>query len=183
MAKSKYGYVCFKTLSIEYFILNLVEIIEKLDKEYIIYELNPNYHIAELMFRYNYTAFNEGSQSIFDSGISNARFFKLYSNYKNDKWTWSAAAIMATAMETAKAGQRAYHHEEGYSFDSTADQDDDYGMELDLGFAYQWNPNVNVSGFLGYWLVGDYYAFNNDADDELKVENVLGAGLKLGIDF
>lgn len=146
-------------------------------------QLNPNYHIAELMFRYNYTAFNEGNQSIFDSGISNARFFKLYSNYKNDKWTWSAAAIMATAMETAKAGQRSYHHEEGYSFDSTADQDDDYGMELDLSFAYQWNPNVNVSGFLGYWLVGDYYAFNNDADDELKVENVLGAGLKLGIDF
>ncbi len=32
-------------ISIEYFILNLVEIIEKLDKEYIIYELNPNYHI------------------------------------------------------------------------------------------------------------------------------------------
>ena len=32
-------------ISLEYFILNLVEIIEKLDKEYIVYELNPNYHI------------------------------------------------------------------------------------------------------------------------------------------
>lgn len=146
-------------------------------------QLNPNYHIAELMFRYNYPAFNEGNRNIFDSGITNARFFKLYTNYKNDKWTWSVAGIMATALETAKAGSKAYHHEEGYQFDALDDQDSDYGMELDLGFAYQWNPNVNFSGFVAYWLVGDYYAFNNVAGDQLGKQNVLGAGLKVGIDF
>lgn len=32
-------------ISIEYFILHLVEILEKLNKEYVVYELNSNYHI------------------------------------------------------------------------------------------------------------------------------------------
>lgn len=146
------------------------------------FQLNPNYHIAELMFRYNYSAFNEARGSIFDSGITNARFFKLHAHYKTDKWTWSMAAIMATAMETAKSGSKAWHHEEAYRFDALADQTDDYGTEIDLGFNYQWNPNVNVSGFLAYWLVGDYYTFSNSAT-KISTTNVLGAGLRLGIDF
>jgi hypothetical protein len=146
------------------------------------FQLNPNYHVAELMFRYNYSAFNEARGSIFDSGITNARFFKLHAHYKTDKWTWSMAAIMATAMETAKSGSKAWHHEEAYRFDALADQTDDYGTEIDLGFNYQWNPNVNVSGFLAYWLVGDYYTFSNSAT-KIATTNVLGAGLRLGIDF
>ncbi len=145
-------------------------------------QLNPNYHIAELMFRYNYTAFNEGSQSIFDSGITNARFYKLYANYKTDKWTWTGAVIMATALETAKKGKNAYHHEERYRFGATRNQASDYGTEVDLAFAYQWNPNVNISGYLGYWLVGDYYKFSNAAK-EISTQNVLGSGLRLGITF
>lgn len=146
------------------------------------FQLNPNYHIAELMFRYNYSAFNENRGSIFDSGITNARFFKLHAHYKTDKWTWSMAAIMATAMETAQNGKRAWHHEEAYRFTAAADQSDDYGTEIDLGFNYQWNPNVNFSGFLAYWLVGDYYSFSNTAN-KIATTNVLGAGLRLGIDF
>ncbi len=145
-------------------------------------QLHPNYHVAELMFRYNWPAFNEGSNSIFDSGIANARFFKLHAHYKTDKWTWNAAAIMATAMQTAEAGKQAYHHEENYRFTANQDQADDYGYEIDLGFDYQWNPNVKLSGFMAYWLVGDYYAFTNQAE-ELDLANVLGTGLRLGIDF
>lgn len=146
------------------------------------FQLNPNYHVAELMFRYNYSAFNENRGSIFDSGITNARFFKLHAHYKTDKWTWSMAAITATAMETAKAGQKAWHHEEAYRFDAIADQGASYGTEIDLGFNYQWNPNVNISGFLAYWLVGDYYSFSNSAT-KIATTNVLGAGMRLGIDF
>ena len=145
--------------------------------------LNPNYHIAELMFRYNYPAFNENGQgSIFDAYMTNVRFAKLHAHYKTDKWTWNAAAIMATAQETAKTGS-AYHHEESYAYTATEDQKDDYGTEIDVGFDYQWNPNVVVSGFIAYWVVGDYYAFNNDIASDLELENVMGGGLKLGIDF
>lgn len=145
-------------------------------------QLNPNYHIAELMFRYNYSAFNEARGSIFDSGITNARFLKLHAHYKTDKWTWSAAAIMANAMETAQAGKKAYHHQEHYRFTAAEDQAESYGTEVDLAFAYQWNPNVTVSGFIAYWLVGDYFAFSNEAT-ELETTNVLGSGLRLGITF
>lgn len=146
-------------------------------------QLNPNYHIAELMFRYNYPAFNEGSNNIFDSGIANARFFKLHTHYKTDKWTWNGAIIMANAMQTAENGKEAYHHEENYRFSANEDQSDDFGYEIDLGFDYQWNPNVKISGFLAYWLVGDYYAFDNDANDSIATENILGTGMRIGIDF
>ena len=144
--------------------------------------LHPNFHIADLMFRYHYPSFNEGERSIFDSSITNARFFKLFGNYKTDKWTWKAAAIFANALETAKAGKNAYHHEDNYRFASTQKQEDDYGYELDFGFDYMWNPNVTISGYYGYWFVGDYYSFNNTADD-LDLENVHGGGLRATLQF
>lgn len=145
--------------------------------------LNPNYHVAELMFRYNYPAFNSGTNSVFDSYMTNVRFFKFHTHYKTDKWTWNAAAVIAKAQQTAKAGKYAYNHEENYRFLSTENQKDDYGTEVDLGFDYQWNPNVTISGFLAYWMVGDYYAFNNDSSSKIGLSNVTGGGLKIGIDF
>lgn len=144
--------------------------------------LHPNYQIAELMFRYNYAAFNEGSKSVFDSGIANARYAKVYGNYKTDRWTWKAAFIFANAMEAAKSGRQAYHHEENYRFNSTQNQSNKLGYELDLGFDFLWNPNMTLSGFIAYWGVGDYYSFTNTST-KLGTKNVLGSGLRLGIDF
>lgn len=144
--------------------------------------LHPNFQIADLMFRYNYAAINEGGRSIFDSSITNTRFFKLYGNYKTDKWTWKSALIMAKALETAKNGKDSYHHEEQYRFTGAADQDDDLGFELDLGFDYRWNPNVTISGYYGYWKVGDYYAFTNTAE-ELSLSNVHGGGMRATLEF
>lgn len=146
--------------------------------------LHPNYQIAELMFRYHYQSFNEGGRSIFDSSIANTRFFKLFGNYKTDKWTWKAAAIMAKAMETAKSGENAYHHEENYSYAANASQSDDMGFEVDFGFDYHWNPNVTISGYYGYWKVGEYYAFSNDpAAGDLSLSSVHGGGLKATLEF
>ncbi len=144
--------------------------------------LHPNFHIADLMFRYNYAAFNEGEKSIFDSSITNARFLKLYGNYKTDNWTWKGAFIMANALETASANKNAYHHEENYDFPSAEDQDESYGYEFDFGFDYQWNPNVMISGYYAYWAVGDYYSFSN-SPDTLPLSNVHGGGLKATLEF
>ena len=143
--------------------------------------LHPNYHIAELMFRYNYAAFNEGGRSIFDASITNSQFYKIYGNYKTDKWTWKSALIMGKAMQTAKAG-RSYHHEENYSFTSSQKQNSDMGYELDFGFDYRWNPNVVISGSYGYWFVGDYYSFTNTADT-LSISNVHGGSLRATLEF
>ncbi len=144
--------------------------------------LHPNFHVADLMFRYNYAGINEGGRSIFDSSITNARFFKFYGNFKTDKWTWKGALIMANALETAEAGKQAYHHEENYRFSSTQKQDSSYGYEVDLGFDYLWNPNVTISGYYGYWAVGDYYAFSNAAK-ELSVQSVHGGGMRATLQF
>jgi hypothetical protein len=145
--------------------------------------LHPNFHIADLMFRYNYPAFSEGGKSIFDSSITNARFFKFYGNYKTDKWTWKSAFVFATALETAQGGGlRSYHHEENYRFTSQNKQKDDYGYEVDFGFDYRWNPNLTITGYYGYWFVGDYYAFNG-AQEELSISNVHGGGLRATLQF
>ncbi len=143
--------------------------------------LHPNYQIADLMFRYNYPSFTEGGRSIFDSSMTNARFYKLNGHYKTDKWVWKGALIMATAMETAKQGL-AYHHENNYTFTATKDQSDDLGLEVDFGFDYKWNPNVTISGYYGYWKVGNYYAFSNEPKD-LGLKNVHGGGLKATLEF
>jgi hypothetical protein len=144
--------------------------------------LHPNYHVAELMFRYNYPSFNEGTRSIFDSSITNSQFYKLHGHYKTDKWTWKSALIMASALETAQAGNRSYHHESNYSFASNQKQADDLGFELDFGFDYRWNPNVTISGYYAYWKVGDYYAFSNDTE-EIGLKNVHGGGLRATVEF
>jgi hypothetical protein len=147
--------------------------------------LHPNFHIADLMFRYNYAGFGEGGRSIFDSSMTNTRFYKIYGNYKTDKWTWKGAFIMANALETAQGGNvSAYHHEENYRFTSLSKQDNSFGYEIDLGFDYRWNPNVLVSGYYGYWAVGDYYAFKNSASgDKLSLQNVHGGGLRATLEF
>jgi hypothetical protein len=144
--------------------------------------LHPNYQIADLMFRYNYPAFNEGGRSIFDSSMTNTRFYKINGAYKTDKWVWKSAIIMAKAMETAKKGQRAYHHESGYTFTAANDQSDNLGVEVDFGFDYKWNPNVTIGGYYGYWKVGNYYAFSNDVK-ELGLSNVHGGGLRATLEF
>lgn len=144
--------------------------------------LHPNFQISELMFRYYYLGFNTDNRSIFNSNITNTQFLKLHGNYKTDKWTWKAAFIYASALETAKAGQQAWHDTRGYRYTATADQADDYGYEIDLGFDYVWNPNVVISGYYGYWVVGDYYAFSNSATT-LGLSNVHGGGLRATLEF
>jgi hypothetical protein len=117
--------------------------------------------------------------------MTNTRFYKIYGNYKTDKWTWKGAFIMANALETAQGGNvSAYHHEENYRFTSLSKQDNSFGYEIDLGFDYRWNPNVLVSGYYGYWAVGDYYAFKNSASgDKLSLQNVHGGGLRATLEF
>lgn len=145
--------------------------------------LHPNFQIAELMFRYYYPGFgNSDSRSIFNSPITNAQFARFHGTYKTDKWNWKAAFIFANAMETAQAGKLSYNHQRNYAFDSQNKQDKSLGYELDLGFDYLWNPNVTVSGYYGYWFVGDYFAFTNGAKEQ-SLSNIHGGGFRVTVGF
>lgn len=148
--------------------------------------LNPNYQIAELMFRYNLQAISNSNYNLYDSAISNTTYAKLSTLYKSGLWKWYFDFIWAKANETAKAGQtRAWNHELGYSFIPTEDQKDDMGYEVDLSFEYQWNPNLVLSGFLAYYSVGDYYKYtNNDAGaPDISTKNQMGGGMRLNLNF
>lgn len=144
--------------------------------------LHPNYKIAELMFAYNYRAFQNGGD-IFDASVTNASYAKLFANYKSEAWTWKLAFIMAKANETASDG-KAFYNQESNTIVASAngDQDDDLGMEFDVAFDYQWNPNILVTGYLAYWQVGDFYAFTSTGDD-LSMSNITATGMKLSMSF
>lgn len=146
--------------------------------------LHPNYKIAEVMFKYNYHGFTDSTYDIYNSSIVNATYAKFFANYSSGEWTWKLAAIWAKANEVAQDGKDFYNHDKGKLVTgAAADQSDDLGYELDVAFDYQWNPSVIFSGFLGYHFVGDFYAFSNEASDELSVSNVMSTGMKLSVSF
>lgn len=132
--------------------------------EYTAMTLHPNYQIAEILYRYNYDGFVDADQNIFQSGISNSRYFKLFARWEGDTWAWNLAAIMATASETASG------------------QDDSIGSEYDVSFDYRWNPNVTITGYAGYLMTGDFFKHNEGGPD-FETKNVLASGLRLGLTF
>ncbi len=148
--------------------------------------LHPNYQISEVMFRYNYHGFNNAdAYNIYRSSMVNATYAQLYADYKSGEWTWKMSLLWAQANETAKEGDDFYNHDRGAvgtAAAGVADQSADLGYEADISFEYQWNPSVNFSGFVGYHVVGDYYAFTNTAE-ELSLTNVLSSGFRLQIEF
>ncbi len=145
--------------------------------------LHPNFKIAQLMFAYNYQAFQANDQgNIFSSSVTNSTYAKLFANYSSDAWTWRMALIMATASETASNGDSFYNHETNSVTTANADQKDDLGMEVDVAFDYQWNPNILVTGYFAHWQVGDYYGFTN-SDDGVETSDVTATGLKLSLEF
>ena len=145
--------------------------------------LNPNYQVAYLLFRYNMRAVsNPNSEDVYDSYITNALYAKFFAEFETDKWMWDMALIYAKARETAKTGAKAFNHESNKLFDAVADQSDDLGMELDLGFTYKWNSEVHLGGSLGYLFTGDYYAYTNTATKN-EAKNSYAAQLRASISF
>ncbi|OUR92907.1 hypothetical protein A9Q84_20565 [Halobacteriovorax marinus] len=146
--------------------------------------LNPNYQIANLLFRYNLQAINDPSnQNVYDSYMTNAKYIKFAGVYNSDKWSWVAAVIWAKANETAKNGQSSYNHTNNKIFTAADTQSDDLGVELDLNFDYHWNNAVNIGGSLGYLFTGDYYAFTNDPNSKNKTENSFALQLRTSVEF
>lgn len=126
--------------------------------------LNPNYQIANLLFRYNMVAVaTTGTNSIYDSYITNARYFKIRSGFRSEKWTFDQALIFAQAMEVAKAGSSAWNHTKNNTFTAAANQDKNLGTEIDLNAKYHWNKEISIGTGLGYLITGDYFGFTNTA--------------------
>ncbi len=146
--------------------------------------LNPNFNIAEVMFRYNMHAVNDRNQSIFDASVTNATFAKIYAQYKSENTGWNFAFIYAKAQEVAQAGQSFYQHERAHQVtNANTSQSNDLGYEIDVSFDYYWNPTVTITGFLGYQFVGDYYAFTNDTNVSVSTKNAYAAGVRMAVGF
>ncbi len=145
--------------------------------------LNPNYQVANLLFRYNLQAIGNTNHNIYDSYMTNATYAKIAGEYKSDKWSWVAAMIWAKANETAKLGESSYNHTNNKVFTANDTQESDLGMEIDLNFDYHWNSAVKVGGSLGYLFAGDYFSFTNDPSNKNTADNSFALQLNSSIEF
>ncbi len=126
--------------------------------------LNPNYQVANLLFRYNLRGIaDSGNYNVYDSYIHNATYFKFHALYSREKWRWNIGLIMAKADQVATAGQTSYNHLRNERFTANFTQDDNLGTEFDTGFTYHWNSEIAVEGQFGYLLTGDYFGYTNTA--------------------
>ncbi|MBT3585551.1 MAG: hypothetical protein HN509_11650 [Halobacteriovoraceae bacterium] len=152
--------------------------------------LNPNYQIANLLFRYNTRAVSNpndpnavNGKSVYDSYITNTMYARFGVKYTAEKWTWNTGFIWARAEETAKTGATAFNHQSNKAFDAVKAQSDDLGYEVDFGFEYQWNKEIQVGASLGYLFAGDYWSFTNDPNVTNSTQNSYAAQIRTSIDF
>ncbi|MFZ4712867.1 MAG: hypothetical protein ACOYL6_04100 [Bacteriovoracaceae bacterium] len=143
--------------------------------------LNPNYQVANLLYRYNLYAIADATQSVWDSYMTNTRYAKLFGKYQNESWVWNAGLLYAQAEQVAKVGT-SFDHERNASFTATENQKKDLGYELDAGFDFLWNPNVTLSGNGGYLFTGDYYKYTNSGTQS-KVKNMYVTSLSVAVTF
>ncbi len=133
------------------------------DEKFTTMYLNPNYHIASILFRYNQKAINDNDDyNVWDTYVVNTNFLKLYFEYTSEKWLLNFATIYAKADEVATSGGKYIVYEENtYPVDAGGNQSKDLGLEFDFSFDYAWNNEVKLGGELGYLMTGDYYGYNN----------------------
>ena len=145
--------------------------------------LNPNYQVANILFRYNLRGIADSSNyNVYDSYINNATYARLGARYSTEKWRWDLAWIYAKADQTAKAGAATYNHLRNETFTASFDQKDDLGMEFDTGFEYKWNSEITIGGQFGYLLTGDYFGYTNTATEN-PVDNSYLLQLRAAVTF
>ena len=148
--------------------------------------LNPNYQVANLLFRYNLPAVSNSKLNVYDSYLSNTRYFKIEGEYAAQKWTWNWALIKAWALTTAKPGNKSFNHLTNKRFDTdpaVKSQSDDLGLEFDLNFKYKWNSAISVNGSFGYLFTGDYWKFTNDPNEDHSTSNAYVLQLQTALTF
>jgi hypothetical protein len=145
--------------------------------------LHPNFQIAEIMFRYNREGFQAVGENAFRSNMTNTNYAKLYAHYESEAWSWRMDFIMAKAEQVASNGKSFYDHKSQTYQTATLDQEEDLGLELDVAFDYKWSPSVIVTGYIGYYQVGEFYSFTNNVNEDIEVSDITSTGMKVNIGF
>lgn len=147
--------------------------------------LNPNFQVANLLFRYNTSAIGTAGQtdSVYDSYVTNAFYLKLRSSYATEKWIFDTAIIHAKALEAATAGKASFNHTKNKIFAATTTQADDLGTEIDVNATYKWNNEISVGGGFGYLMTGDYFSYTNSTTVTNQAENSIFLQINTSVTF
>ena len=157
------------------------------DSDFTSMYLHPNFHIANILFRYNQAAIsNNTTGNVWDTYVVNTNYLRLYFEYTTEKWLLNLAGIFAKADKVATSGGKYVVYERNTApiqvNAGVADQSKSLGTEIDFNFDYSWNEEVKIGGELGYLLTGDYYGFNNTATP-YKVTNPFLFQLNAAVTF
>lgn len=145
--------------------------------------LNPNYQVANILFRYNLNAIADKNQSVYDSYITNALYLKLRSTYNTEKWAFDTGLIYAKAKEVATAGKNAFNHTKNKKFAAMTTQSDNLGTEIDLNATYKWNNEIRIGAGLGYLITGDYFSYTNDPVNKNEAKSSMLIQLNTSVTF
>jgi len=145
--------------------------------------LNPNYQVANLLYRYNIGAIGNNGANVYDSYITNSMYLKLRSSYSTDKWVFDTAIIYAKALEVATAGKAAYNHTKNKIFTANTTQSDDLGTEIDMNATYKWNNEISIGAGLGYLITGDYFSYTNSASVKNETKSSLLLQVNTSVTF
>ena len=127
--------------------------------------LHPNYHVANILFRYNRQAIWDTGSNVFDSSINNANYLNLQLIHFDELSTWKLGLTYAKASNVASAqDQTAFNHTSGVVFNPSFNQSDDLGVEVDLDYKYELNDEVTIDLNLGYLSAGGYFAYTNSGE-------------------
>lgn len=147
--------------------------------------LNPNFQVANLLFRYNLSAIsNPGAANLFDSYMTNATFARLTASYSTDQWDWDFALVWAKANQAAEQGKAFFDHERNVQVaNALTNQATDLGTELDISVSYRWNNAVKVGGNFAYLVTGEYFAFTNSTSVVNQADNSFLLQLNTSVEF
>jgi hypothetical protein len=145
--------------------------------------LHPNFNIAQILYRYDYNAFNnESNTNIFDASISNSTFLSSMQIIKQQPMDGTLPLLQRQLIRWRKTVVSFMIMKAIHFMTANGDQAGNLGLEFDAEFNYFWNPSITVSGFLAYLQTGDYFAFTNTGTD-FELQDVYTYGFRLSVDF
>jgi hypothetical protein len=146
---------------------------------------HPDYRPGLILFNYNLRNLANGTGSVYDNPITNARFFSLSAGYSRGKFSHEWLALYAFADQVADGTNPFFNTWNGQSEAATPGapaQGRALGFEFDYSLGYDWDESTRFGADLGLFFPGTYYAFSNSAVQN-TLKTVFATNLGMTVKF
>ena len=151
-----------------------------------VFYFHPDYRPALILFNYNRRNIATGTNSPYDSPISNAKFISFGGKYSTGKWSHGLQAVYAVADKTCDGNANVCYNTWDRHFETqnagVPKQDSGLGIEGDYSLGYQWDESIRFGLDAGVYFPGAYYDYNNSAVPNAH-KTVFASNLNLLVKF